>query len=110
MADQAKMKDHKTQLKKHDFASFELDKLPFVIETSGAWSVKPVKFWKRIKFSHKAAVADGFASSTFLNTDRPHTWSAFTLGSWYPQRISFAVRKWMARSVHAGNNSAVLRD
>ena len=49
MADQAKMTDHETQLKKHGFASFEFDKLPFVIETSGAWSVKAVKLWKRIK-------------------------------------------------------------
>ena len=110
VADQAKMTDHETQLRKHGFASFEFDKLPFVIETSGAWSVKAVKLWKRIKSSHKAAVADGFASSTFLNTEQPHTWSAFTLGSWYPQRISFSVRKWMARAVHAGINSAVLRD
>ena len=46
MADQAKMKDHETQLKNHGFASFEFDKLPFVIETSGAWSVKSVKLWK----------------------------------------------------------------
>ena len=104
------MTDHETQLRKHGFASFEFDKLPFVIETSGAWSVKAVKLLKRIKSSHKAAVADGFADSTFLNTDQPHTWSAFTLGSWYPQRISFAARKWMARAVHAGINSAVLRD
>ena len=43
---------------------------------------------------------------------RIHTCLAFTLGLWYlyPQRISFSVRKWMARAVHAGINSAVLRD
>ena len=52
--------------------------------------------WKRIKSSHKAAVADGFATATFLNTKQAHTWSAFTLGSRYPQGISFSVRKWMA--------------
>ena len=68
----------------HGFASFQFDKLPFVIETPGAWSVKAVALWKRIKASYKAAVAVaiGFASATLLNTDQAHTWSAFTLGSW----------------------------
>ena len=66
--------------------------------------------WKRIKSSHKAAVADGFATATFLNTKQARTWSAFTLGSWYPQRISFSVRKWMASAVHAGINSAILKE
>ena len=88
MAEQAKIKDHEKQLAVHGFATYEFDKLPFIIETSGAWSVKAVALWKRIKSSHKAAVADGFASATFLNTKQAHTWSAFTLGSWFPQRIS----------------------
>ena len=57
--------------------------MPFVIETSGAWSVKAVALWKPIKASYKAAVADDFASATFLNTDQAKTWSAFTLRSWY---------------------------
>ena len=63
-----------------------------------------------IKSSHKAAVADGFATATFLNTKQAHTWSALTLGSWFPQRISFSIRKWMASAVHAGVNSAILKD
>ena len=33
-----------------------------------------------IKSSHKAAVAEGVATATFLNTKQAHTWSAFTLG------------------------------
>ena len=60
----------------HGFASFEFGKLPFAIETSGAWSVKAVALWKRIKASHKVAVAHGFASATFLGhwsgTGAPH--------------------------------------
>ena len=100
MAEQAKIKDHdhEEQLADHGFATYEFDKLPFIIETSGAWSVKAVA---RIKSSHKAAVADGFATATFLNTKQAHTytWSAFTLGSWFPQRISFRIRKWMASAV-----------
>ena len=63
-----------------------------------------------IKASHKSAVSDGFASATFLNTKQAHTWSAFTLGSWFPQRISFSIRKWMASAVHAGINSAIMKD
>ena len=91
MAEQAKIEDHEKQLVDHGFATYEFDKLPFIIETSGAWSVKAVALWKRIKSSHKAAVVDGFATAAFLNTKHAHmyTWSAFTLGSWFPQRISF---------------------
>ena len=110
LAEQAKVTDYEMQSRNRGFASFEFVKLPFVIETSSAWSVKAVAPWKRIRKAHKAAVADGFASSTFLNTKQAHTWSAFTLGPWYPQMISFVVRKWMAKAVHAGINSAVLRD
>ena len=110
MAEQAKIKDHEKQLADHGFATYEFDKLPFIIETSGAWSVKAVTLWKRIKASHKNAVSDGFASATFLNTKQAHTWSAFTLGSWFPQRISFSIRKWMASAVHAGINSAIMKD
>ena len=110
MAEQAKIKDHEKQLADHGFATFEFNKLPFIIETSGAWSVKAVALWKRIKSSYKAAVADGFATATFLNTKQAHTWSAFTLGSWFPQRISFSIRKWMASAVHAGINSAIMKD
>ena len=68
VAEQAKIKDHEKQLVDHSFATYEFDKLPFIIETSGAWSVKAVALWKRIKSSHKAAVADDFATATFLNT------------------------------------------
>ena len=68
MAEQAKIKDHEKQLVDHGFATYEFDKLPFIIETSGAWSVKAVALWKRTKSPHKAAVADGFATATFLNT------------------------------------------
>jgi hypothetical protein len=112
MAEQAKIKDHEKQLVGHGFATYEFDKLPFIIETSGAGSVKAVALWKRIKSSYKAAVhvADGFATATFLNTKQAHTWSAFTLGSWFPQRISFTIRKWMASAVHAGINSAIMKD
>ena len=110
MAEQAKIKDHEKQLADHGFATYEFDKLPFIIETSGAWSVKIVALWKRIKSSHKAAVADGLAYATFLNTKQAHTWSAVTLGSWFPQRVSFSIRKWMASVVHAGINSAMLKD
>ena len=35
--------------------AFQFDKLPFIIEASGAWSVKAVSLWKRIKAAHKAA-------------------------------------------------------
>ena len=42
---------------------------------------KAVALGKRIKTSHKAAVADGFATATFLNTKQAHTWSAVNLGS-----------------------------
>ena len=38
---------------------------------------------------HKAALAEGFAHSTFLKTKQAYTRSAFTLGSWHPQMISF---------------------
>ena len=44
-----------------------------------------------IKASHKAAVADGFATAFFLNTKKAHTWYVFTLRSWFPQRISFNI-------------------
>ena len=37
LAEQAKAKDHERQLKDFGFASFEFDKLPFIVETSGAW-------------------------------------------------------------------------
>ena len=98
------------QLADRGFATYEFDKLPFIIETFAAWSVKAVALWKRIKSSHKVAVADGFASATFLNTKQAHTWSAFTLGSWFPQRISFSIRKWMASAVYAGIHSAIMKD
>ena len=39
---QAKIKGHEEQLADLGFATFEFDKLPFVIETSGAWCVKSV--------------------------------------------------------------------
>ena len=57
-----------------------------------------LKISSKIKAAQKAAsckadVAEGFASSTFLNTKQAHAWSAFTLGSWYPQRVSFSIRK-----------------
>ena len=42
IAEQAKIKDHEKQLVDHGFATYEFDKLPFIIETSGAWSVKVV--------------------------------------------------------------------
>ena len=71
MAEQAKIKDREKQLGDHGFATFEFDNLPFIIESSGAWSVKAVALWKRIKTSHKAAVADKFATATFLNTSKP---------------------------------------
>ena len=90
--------------------AYEFAILPFIIETSGAcWSVKAVALWKRIKSSHKAVVADGFATATFLNTKQAHIWSAFTLGSWYRQRISFSIRKWMASAVHAGIISGIMK-
>ena len=99
LVEQAKIKDHEKQLVDHGFASFEFGKLPFAIETSGAWSVKAVALWKRIKASHKAAVAIGFASATFLNTDQAHTWLAFTLGSWSLKgclpRSESGWRKWL---------------
>ena len=84
MAEQTKIKDHEKRLVDHVIATYEFDRLPFIIETSGAWSVQAVALWKRIKSSHKAAVADGFATATFLNTEQAHTWSVFTLGSWIP--------------------------
>ena len=40
LAEQAKMKDHERQPTNFGFATFEFDKLPFIVETSGAWSVK----------------------------------------------------------------------
>ena len=110
MVEQAKIKEHEKQLADHGFATYESDKLPFNIETSGVWSVKAITLWKRIKASHKNAVSDGFATATFLNTKHAHTWSAFNLGSWFPQRISFSIRKWMSSAVHAGVNSAILKD
>ena len=39
MADQAKIKDHEKQLVDHGLATYEFDKLPFVIETSGGYIV-----------------------------------------------------------------------
>ena len=36
MSEQAKVKDHEKQLAGHGFAAYEFDKLPFIIETSGA--------------------------------------------------------------------------
>ena len=87
MAEQAKNKAHEKQLVDHGYATYEFDKLPFIIETAGAWSVNAVALWKRIQSTHKAALADGFATATFLNTKQAHIWSAFTLGSWFPQRI-----------------------
>ena len=42
MAEQVKIKDHEKQLADHGFATYEFEKLPFIIETSGAWSVKAV--------------------------------------------------------------------
>ena len=39
MAEQVKIKDHEKQLVDHGFANYEFDKLPFIIETTGAWSV-----------------------------------------------------------------------
>ena len=111
LAEQAKIKDHEEQLADFGFATHEFDKLPFIIETFGAWSVKAVALWKRIKSSHKAVVVDGSATATtFLNTKQSHTWSAFTLRSWYPQRISFSVRKWMASTVHAEINSTIMKE
>ena len=66
MVEQAKIKDLEKQLVDHGFATYECDKLPSIIETSGAWSVNVVALWKRIKSSHKAAVVDGFATATNL--------------------------------------------
>ena len=54
MVEQSKIKDHEKQLADHGFATYEFDKLPFIIATSGAWSVKAVALWKRIRSSHKA--------------------------------------------------------
>jgi hypothetical protein len=61
MAEQAKIKDldHEKQLVDHGFATYEFDKLPFIIETSGAWSVKAVALWKRIKSSHRQGCCGG---------------------------------------------------
>ena len=82
------------------FCSF-VSKWPW-LKTVAYYRKHVCALWERIKSWHKAAVADGFATATFLNTKQAQTWSAFTFGSWYPQRISFSVRKWMEFSNHEG--------
>ena len=73
---------------------------PFQRNFGACTCATPPCSWKTAygkESNHRAPVAEGFAPSTFLNTEQAQY---FTLGSWpvlYPQRIPFSIRKWMAR-------------
>ena len=79
--------------------SFE--KVPFAVESSGAWGRIAKDLWKQLK-----RYAKKVKHPNYVQSQQPHTWTAFTFGTFYVQVISFAVAKLTAQAVLRGLKSA----
>ena len=79
----------------------QFEKVPFVLETSGAFGREALALWKWLKACAKAVKLPNYVMS-----EMPHTWSAFTFQQMFPQRISFAVAKYTAKAVICGLQSS----
>ena len=77
------------------------DKVPFVIESSGAWGKSARELWHMLKQKAKA-----IKLQNYVRANKPRTWTAFTFSSFYSQAISFAVAKHTAQAVIRGLQSA----
>jgi hypothetical protein len=92
-----KRSDHRAMMAKHGVGLLQFDKVPFVLETSGAFGKEALKLWACLK-----AKAHQLKLENYVMAEKQHTWSAFTFQQMYPQRISFAVAKFTARAVIQG--------
>ena len=77
------------------------DKVPFAIESSGAWGKSTKGFWNKMKGKAKEIKLENYVMA-----NKPRTWSAFTFSSFYSQAISFAVAKYTAQAVLRGLKSS----
>jgi hypothetical protein len=88
---------HRLMMAQHGVGLLQFDKVPFVLESSGAFGKEALKLWKWLKAEAKERKVENYVMA-----EKPHTWSAFTFQQMIPQRISFAVAKFTARAVIKG--------
>jgi hypothetical protein len=98
-----KLLDHQKKLATHGPGVISFEKVPFALESSGAWGPAALELWKLMKAEAKKKKV-----SNYVLSGKAHTWAAFTFGAMVPQRISFEVAKWTALGVIRGLNSSRL--
>ena len=92
-----KLLDHSKMVALHGAGIVNFDKVPFVIESSGAWGKFAREFWHAMKQKAKE-----IKLQNYVKAHKPRTWTAFTFSSFYTQAISFAVAKHTAQAVIRG--------
>ena len=76
---------------------YQVAKVPLSFESSGAWGPEMIKLWSEFK-----AVYKGLRRENYIRQGLPCTFTAFTFGQYWPQRISFAIARHTARMVMDG--------
>ena len=96
-----KVKDHQKMMTTHGPGVVTFEKVPFAIESSGAWGKSAIAFWKSLKSAAVTAKLQNYVVS-----EKPHTWSAFSFQQMVPQKISFVVAKYTAQAIIRGLTSS----
>ena len=96
-----KLLDHHKMIAHHGPGIITFDRVPFAVESSGAWGKSAKALWHKMKGKAKE-----IKLQNYVMANKPRTWSAFTFGSFYSQAISFAVAKCTAQAVLRGLKSS----
>ena len=105
LAEERKMKEHFEAVEKFGFGVVQFEKVPAVLESTGAFGNRLLALWEEAKAIHKALPHE--ERMNYVRKDKPRTWSAFTFAQMYPQRLSFHVNLWTARARLRGWRNAV---
>ena len=73
------------------------EKVPLSFESSGAFGPNMRDLWEELKDIHKQS-----SSGNFVREGLPHTWTAFTYVSFWPQQLSFLINRFTAEMVLQG--------
>ena len=99
ISDTSKLRAHKALISSKRPGIFPYEKIPLSFESSGAFGDNMKILWAELKARHNK-----IQKEDYIRAGLPYTFTAFmiTFSQYWPQRISFAMSKFIARMVMDG--------
>ena len=79
-------------------ATSDYEKVPLVMESTGAWGPSMQQWWTRMLKAHNAAAQEEAGLSRRAR-GLDHTWSANSFTTWWAQRISVAYMRHLGEEI-----------